>query len=90
VKFSPTGHPGGRLDIALVQRPAPDVLLEVKNVILLDGNRLRFPNAVSARGRKHLDLLQAVMEQGGCGVMLYAVNRPEGESFAPAWSIDPA
>jgi len=90
VKFAPTGHPVGRLDIALVQGPATDVLLEVKNVTLLDGNRLRFPDAVSARGRKHLDLLQAVVEQGGRGVMLYAVNRPEGESFAPAWSIDPA
>ena len=61
MKFAPTGHPGGRLDIALVQGPAPDVLLEVKNVTLLDGNRLRFLDAVSARGRKHLDLLQPVI-----------------------------
>ncbi len=30
------------------------------------------------------------MEQGKRGVMLYAVNRPEGERFAPAWSIDSA
>ncbi len=90
VKFAPTGHPGGRLDIALAQGPAPDILLEVKNVTLLDGNCLCFPDAVSARGRKHLGLLQAAVEQGGRGVMLYAVNRPEGERFTPAWSIDPA
>lgn len=61
MKFAPTGHPGGRLDIAFVQGAAPDVLLEVKNVTLLDGNRLRFLDAVSARGRKHLDLLQPVI-----------------------------
>jgi len=90
VEFAPTGHPKGRLDIALTEGRAPDVLIEVKNVTLLDGGRLRFPDAVSERGRKHLSLLRTAMEQGNRGVMLYAVNRPEGQCFAPAWSIDPA
>lgn len=90
VAFAPTGHPKGRLDIALTEGPAPDVLIEIKNVTLLDGSRLRFPDAVSERGRKHLSLLRAAVEQGKRSVMLYAVNRPEGERFAPAWSIDPA
>lgn len=89
VEFAPTGHPKGRIDIALAKGPAPDVLIEVKNVTLLDGNCLRFPDAVSERGRKHLGLLQVAVEQGRRGVMLYAVNRPEGERFAPAWAIDP-
>ncbi|WP_133512166.1 DNA/RNA nuclease SfsA [Candidatus Thiosymbion oneisti] len=53
-------------------------------------SRLRFPDAVSERGRKYLGLLQAAVELGNRGVMLYAVNRPEGQCFAPAWSIDPA
>lgn len=90
VAFAPAGHPKGRLDIALTEGPGPDVLLEVKNVTLLDGSCLRFPDAVSERGRRHLGLLQAAVEQGTRGVMLYAVNRPEGERFAPAWSIDSA
>jgi len=90
VELAPIGHPKGRLDIALTKGPAPDVLIEVKNVTLLDGNWLRFPDAVSERGRKHLGLLQAAVEQGNRGVMLYAVNRPEGECFVPAWAIDTA
>jgi len=90
VACAPTGHPKGRLDIALTEGPAPDVLIEIKNVTLLDSSWLRFPDAVSERGRKHLSLLQAAVEQGNRGVMLYAVNRPEGECFAPAGSIDPA
>lgn len=90
VGFAPTGHPRGRLDIALTEGAAPDVWIEIKNVTLLDGSRLRFPDAVSERGRKHLSLLQVAVEQGKRSVMLYAVNRPEGECFAPAWSIDPA
>jgi len=92
VEFAPTGHPKGRLDIALAKGPGalPDAWIEVKNVTLLDDDCLRFPDAVTTRGRKHLGLLRAAVERGDRGVMLFAVNRPEGESFAPAWSIDPA
>ena len=90
VGFAPTGYPKGRLDIALYDGAAADVLVEVKNVTLLDGDYLRFPDAVSERGRKHLGLLRAAVERGLRGVILFALNRPEGECFAPAWSIDPA
>ena len=90
VGFAPVGHPKGRLDIALLDGPTADVLVEVKNATLLDGDCLRFPDAVSDRGRKHLGLLLAAVEQGRRGVILFGLNRPEGERFAPAWSIDPA
>lgn len=90
VAFAPVGHTRGRLDIALGKGPLPEALVEIKNATLLDGGYVRFPDAVSLRGRKHLDLLQAAVEEGRRGVMLYAVNRPEGRRFAPAWSIDPA
>jgi len=80
----------GRLDIALEDGSAQDVLVEIKNVTLLDGDRVRFPDAVSERGRKHLDLLCSALGEGYRGVILFAVNRPEGQVFAPAWSIDPA
>ncbi len=84
------GHPRSRLDIGLYEGGQPDALVEVKNVTLLDGGRLRFPDAVSERGRKHLDLLLALRERGQRAVMLYALNRPEGECFSPARDIDPA
>jgi sugar fermentation stimulation protein A len=64
--------------------------VEVKNVTLLDDDCLRFPDAVSERGRKHLDLLLAAVRAGLRGVILFAMNRPEGAFFAPAWSVDPA
>ena len=56
VEFTHTDHLKGRLDIALTKGPGPDVLIEVKNVTLLDGSWLRFLDAVSERGRKHLNL----------------------------------
>jgi sugar fermentation stimulation protein A len=89
VVFAPPGHPSGRLDLGLSAGPAPDALVEIKNCTLLDGDCLRFPDAVTLRGRKHLDLLAAAVAQGRRGVLVFALNRPEGWSFAPAWSVDP-
>lgn len=89
VAYSDERH-RGRLDIALEGGTARDALVEIKNVTLLDGGCVRFPDAVSERGRKHLGLLRSAVGEGYRGVMLFAVNRPEGQVFAPAWSIDPA
>ncbi|NBC15529.1 MAG: DNA/RNA nuclease SfsA [Gammaproteobacteria bacterium] len=84
------GGEAGRIDIALDDGSRPSALVEVKNVTLLDGPHLRFPDAKSERGRKHLALLSAAVAGGRRGVMLFALNRAEGERFAPAWDIDPA
>lgn len=87
--FAPPDLPPGRIDIGLAEGPQPDALVEVKNVTLLDGTCLRFPDAVSARGRKHLDLLLAAARAGLRGVILFAANRPEGDRVGPAWGVDP-
>ena len=93
--FAPPGLPRGRIDLALIASGSdeagldPRVLVEIKNVTLLDGDCLRFPDAVSARGLKHLNLLLAAVESGRRGVILFAANRPEGDRVGPAWSIDP-
>jgi sugar fermentation stimulation protein A len=95
VGFAPGGLPPGRIDLALGGPGSdgegfdPRVLVEIKNVTLLVGSCLRFPDAVSARGLKHLNLLLAAVESGRRGVVLFAANRPEGDRVGPAWSIDP-
>nr|WP_295880383.1 DNA/RNA nuclease SfsA [uncultured Thiohalocapsa sp.] len=90
VAFQAEAGEAGRIDIALEEGSRPPALVEVKNVTLLDGAHLRFPDARSERGRKHLALLTAAVASGRRGVMLFALNRPEGERFGPAWDIDPA
>lgn len=90
VAFHPEGLPSGRLDLQLSEGARPDALVEIKNVTLLEGDCLRFPDAVSERGRKHLDLLAEAVRRGLRGVVLFALNRPEGAHFAPAWRIDAA
>ena len=89
VKFELEGHPSARFDLLLSEGKEADAYVEVKNVTLLDGECIRLPDAVSARGRKHLDLLLEAVRLGYRGVVLFAINRPEGSCFAPAEAIDP-
>jgi sugar fermentation stimulation protein A len=89
VAVQAAGHKA-RLDLALTEGPAADAYVEVKCVTLLEDDRLRFPDAVSVRGLRHLDTLAALVAQGHRGVMVFALNRPEGEAFSPADTVDPA
>lgn len=85
-------HGGGqraRFDLHLSEGESPDAWVEVKNVTLYQGGGLSFPDAVTLRGRKHLQLLADACGQGSRGVMVYALNRPEGDYFHPADEIDP-
>jgi len=78
-----------RLDFKL-ERSGEKVLLEVKNVTLVDAaGRACFPDAVTTRGQKHLHELMAAAEQGWRTVILFLVQRREVEAFAPADHIDP-
>ena len=65
------------------------VFIEVKNVTLKDGKFARFPDAVTKRGKKHLESLMRVKEQGMRAVMLYVIQRKDIDIFAPAGDIDP-
>jgi sugar fermentation stimulation protein A len=61
----------------------------VKNTTLLDGPSILFPDAVTERGLKHLEELKQMVDSGHRAVMVYFINRPEGDFFTPADSIDP-
>jgi sugar fermentation stimulation protein A len=63
--------------------------IEVKNVTYKGGNYALFPDAVTSRGKKHLETLVKVKEQGMRAVMLYVIQRIDVEIFAPAKQIDP-
>ncbi len=78
-----------RFDLLLRQAGRADCYVEIKNATLLEDNCIRFPDAVTARGRKHLEMLQHTVRRGYRGVLLFAVNRPEGECFRVAADIDP-
>ena len=84
------GFPPSRFDLLLTSPARRDCFVEIKNTTLLEDETVLFPDAVSERGRKHLELLAACRGMGRRSVILFAVNRPEGRAFAPAAHIDPA
>ena len=63
--------------------------IEVKNVTMKEGDWALFPDAVTTRGRKHLETLMRVKEAGMRAVMLYVVQRSDVSKFGTADSIDP-
>lgn len=63
--------------------------IEVKNVTLKEGDYALFPDAVTTRGKKHLETLIKVKEEGMRAVMLYIIQRMDVKVFAPAFDIDP-
>ena len=76
-----------RIDILL--QGDKDCYVEVKNVTARDGKYAIFPDAVTARGTKHLNELVAMVKAGHRAVMLYCIQRNDIEMFRPATEIDP-
>lgn len=66
------------------------LLLEVKGVSMLDGERALFPDAVTARGARHVRELGELAARGehDAGV-LFVVQRAGARSVAAAQAVDP-
>lgn len=94
-----TGYESLRREVPYGKNSRIDILLEgekglcfveVKNVTLRRGDRAEFPDAVTARGAKHLDEMAEQVALGHRAVMLYLIQRSDCETFSVAGDIDPA
>jgi len=81
---------GSRLDLLLEKEGDRKCFVEVKNCTLVEGSNARFPDAVTARGRKHLLELQRLVNEGNRCAMFFLIQRMDADSFSPADDIDPA
>lgn len=80
---------GGNSRIDILLEDPGLCYVEVKNVTLQVGSEARFPDAVTARGTKHLRELSDMVADGHRAVMVYLVQRPDCDFFRPAADIDP-
>lgn len=78
-----------RLDLKLSASGRRDCFVEVKNCTLVEGTTARFPDAPTARGRKHLLDLQRLVGEGHRAVIFFLIQRCDANHFEPANAIDP-
>lgn len=72
----------------LLDRGGREFLLEVKSCTLFAGRIAMFPDAVTARGRKHLEQLALHAKQGMPGGVVFLVHTPQVDAFMPDYHTD--
>ena len=77
-----------RLDL-MVEAGGKDIYIEVKNCSLMENGVAMFPDAVTARGTKHLLELADLASNGHGAAIFYLVQRTDAKIFKPAEHIDP-
>lgn len=78
-----------RIDLKLEKKGATPCYVEIKNCTLVEKGLACFPDAVTARGLKHLKELQALVKGGNRAVMFYLIQRMDAVEFRSADHIDP-
>ncbi len=83
------GRGDSRLDFCL-SGPGGVQWIETKSVTLVEERVALFPDAPTARGRKHLLELIDAVQSGERAAVLLVVQRPDAGRFAPHDGADPA
>lgn len=86
----PFGEERSRIDLVLESPGRPACFVEVKNVTAaVEAGVALFPDAVSARGTKHLRELVRLREKAVRPVLVFCVQRGDVDEVRPADAIDP-
>lgn len=79
-----------RLDLLLEDPDRPRCWVEVKSATLAEGDVACFPDAVTTRGLRHIEALQALVAAGDRACLFFLVGRTDCTAFRPADEVDPA
>jgi len=72
-----------RFDFCLEKDETDRCYIEVKSVTLVENSTALFPDAPSARGRKHLEELLKIKEAGFKACVIFVIQRNDAEIFKP-------
>lgn len=84
------GAPHSRFDFAGVAAAGRRCWIEVKSVSLVERGVALFPDAVTARGRRHLLELAELVNRGDRAAVVFVVQRPDAVEVAAHRAADPA
>jgi sugar fermentation stimulation protein A len=79
-----------RFDFLLEKPGGQRLWAEVKSVTLVDDGIARFPDAPTARGRRHLEELTGMVQKGERALALFVVQRGDARVVVPHRRLDPA
>lgn len=80
---------GSRLDL-LLQGNARPCLIEVKSITLVVQGRGLFPDAPTARGRRHIQSLIQALSHGYRAAAIFVIQREDAHAFSPNDETDTA
>jgi sugar fermentation stimulation protein A len=72
----------------LLTKGGQETLLEVKSCTLFSKKVAMFPDAVTARGKKHLEELSRLSAEGTSCAVLFLLHWPKAEMFLPDFHTD--
>ncbi len=78
-----------RIDFRLTAPSQPPCWVEVKSASLVIDGCARFPDAVTARGRRHVLALAAVAARGERAAIVFIIQRADAQRLRPQWTTDP-
>ena len=82
-------HGNHRFDFLLNNHEGFKFYLEVKSVTYVKNGIARFPDAITARGTRHVVTLSELMQSGINSGILFVCQRDDPASFEPMWDRDP-
>ena len=77
-----------RFDFLLMRDKKP-LYVEVKSVTLVENGVAKFPDAVTERGKRHVEHLAQMTKDGIDCMVLFVVQRSDAKIFHPQWKRDP-
>ena len=73
----------------LLEKAGKKCILEIKSATLVEKGIAQFPDAVTERGRSHVNSLVKLQKEGFETAVMFVVQRSDAKRFIPHWERDP-